>query len=160
MLGKKIVISLVTLSLVSCSLYAKKDENVIDEPLKGKYKDYKEQNVKQHEKNIKEKNKNEYDKEYKNYKDYEGDKYYREGPEKQKTLPKGLEKKIERDGTLPTGWQKKLAKGQIADERILRSGTMINSKNYPFVKNTDIYRVEDKVFRVAQGTNMILEIFK
>lgn len=145
MLGKKIVISLVTLSLLSCSLYAKKDENVIE----GKYKDYKEQNVKEKSK-----------KEYKSYKDYEEDKYHKVSNEKQKALPKGLEKKVQKDGTLPTGWQKKLAKGQIADDRILRSGTMINSKNYPYVKNSDIYRVEDKVFRVAQGTNMILEIFK
>lgn len=146
MSGRKIVISLVTLSLLSSSLYAKKDENIIQEPLKGKYKDYKEPNVKEHKNNIKEKSK----KEYKNYKDYEEEKF----------LPKGLEKKVQKDGTLPSGWQKKLAKGQIADDRILRSGTMINSKNYPFVKNSDIYRVEDKVFRVAQGTNMIMEIFK
>ncbi|MGE0050692.1 MAG: hypothetical protein AB7S49_04140 [Arcobacter sp.] len=146
MSGRKIVISLVTLSLLSSSLYAKKDENILQEPLKGKYKDYIEPNVKEHKNNIKEKSK----KEYKNYKDYEEEKF----------LPKGLEKKVQKDGTLPSGWQKKLAKGQIADDRILRSGTMINSKNYPFVKNSDIYRVEDKVFRVAQGTNMIMEIFK
>lgn len=156
MSGRKIVISLVTLSLLSSSLYAKKDENIIQEPLKGKYKDYKEPNVKEHKNNIKEKSK----KEYKNYKDYEEEKYHKGLTEKEKFLPKGLEKKVQKDGTLPSGWQKKLAKGQIADDRILRSGTMINSKNYPFVKNSDIYRVEDKVFRVAQGTNMIMEIFK
>ncbi|MGE4462540.1 MAG: hypothetical protein AB7D49_08895, partial [Arcobacter sp.] len=70
MSGRKIVISLVTLSLLSSSLYAKKDENILQEPLKGKYKDYIEPNVKEHKNNIKEKSK----KEYKNYKDYEEEK--------------------------------------------------------------------------------------
>ena len=94
----------------------------------------------------------------KTYVDYE--KNHTEKSVKQKELPKGLEKKVAKDGTLPTGWQKKLAKGQVADSRILERGTMINSKNYPYVKNTDIYRVEDKVFRIAQGTHMILEVFQ
>ena len=95
---------------------------------------------------------------YKTYGDYE--KSYKEKGEKQKDLPKGLEKKVAKDGTLPPGWQKKIMKGQVADSMILERGTMINSKNYAYVKNTDIYRVDDKVFRIAQGTHMILEVFK
>lgn len=129
MINKKIVLSIVTLSLLSSSLYAKNDEN-------------------EHEKYNKER--------------YErvDDRYYKEKHEKQKELPKGLEKKLERDGRLPSGWEKKLAKGQVLDQRVLRSGRLLNTRDYPYIKNSEIYQVEDRIFRVAQDTKMILEIFK
>ena len=105
MLKKKIVLSVIAITLLSSFLYAKKDE-------------------------------------------YE------------KELPKGLEKKLERDGTLPPGWQKKVAKGQVVDQRVLRSGRLLNTRDYPYIKNSEIYQVEDRIFRVAQDTKIILEIFK
>lgn len=103
--------------------------------------------------------KDEYEKEEnQKHKNYE--KTHKEMYEKQKELPKGLEKKLERDGTLPPGWEKKLSKGQIVDQRVLRSGRLLNSRDYPYIKNSEIYQVEDRVFRVAEDTKMILEIFK
>lgn len=129
MLNKKIVLSIVTLSLLSSSLYAKKDEY-------------------EHEKSNKEKH------------EKIEDRYYKEKHEKEKELPKGLEKKLAKDGTLPPGWEKKLSKGQIIDQSILGNGRILNSKDYPYMKNSQIYQVENRVFRVAEDTKMILEIFK
>ena len=71
-----------------------------------------------------------------------------------------LEKKLAKDGTLPPGWEKKLSKGQIIDQSILGNGRILNSKDYPYMKNSQIYQVENRVFRVAEDTKMILEIFK
>ena len=129
MLNKKIVLSIVTLSLLSSSLYAKKDEY-------------------EHEKSNKDKH------------ETIDDRYYKEKHEKEKELPKGLEKKLAKDGTLPPGWEKKLSKGQIIDQSILGNGRILNSKDYPYVKNSQIYQVENRVFRAAEDTKMILEIFK
>ena len=129
MLNKKIVLSIVTLSLLSSSLYAKKDEY-------------------EHEKSNKEKH------------EKIDDRYYKEKHEKEKEFPKGLEKKLAKDGTLPPGWEKKLSKGQIIDQSILGNGRILNSKDYPYMKNSQIYQVENRVFRVAEDTKMILEIFK
>lgn len=129
MLNKKIVLSIVTLSLLSSSLYAKKDEY-------------------EHEKSNKEKH------------EKVDDRYYKEKHEKEKELPKGLEKKFAKDDTLPPGWEKKLSKGQIIDQSILGNGRILNSKDYPYMKNSQIYQVENRVFRVAEDTKMILEIFK
>jgi hypothetical protein len=140
MLKRKVLLSIVTLCLLSSSAYAKKDE----------YEKEENQKHKNYEKTHKEM--------YEKQKDYE--KNYKEKYEKQKELPKGLEKKLERDGTLPPGWEKKLSKGQIVDQRVLRSGRLLNSRDYPYIKNSEIYQVEDRVFRVAEDTKMILEIFK
>lgn len=85
---------------------------------------------------------------------------YAKKDEYEKELPKGLEKKLERDGTLPPGWQKKVAKGQVLDQRVLKSGRLLNTRDYPYIKNSEIYQVEDRIFRVAQDTKMILEVFK
>jgi len=129
MLKKKIVLSMITIGLLSNSLYAKNSEL---EEMK------KEAN--------------------KTYVDYE--KNFKEKEIKQKELPKGLEKKVQKSDNLPNGWQKKLVKGQVIEQKILDKGTMINSKYYPYVKHTDIYRVDDKVFRIAQDTHVVLEVFK
>ena len=129
MLNKKIVLSIVALSLLSSSAYAKKDEN-------------------EHEKY----NKQRYER--------VDDRHYNEKHEKQKELPKGLEKKLERGGSLPSGWEKKLSKGQILDQNILGNGRILNSRDYPYMKNSQIYQVENRVFRIAEDTKMILEIFK
>ena len=141
MLSKKIVLSMVVLGLLSSSLYAKKDEN-------------------EHEKSNKEKHEKVDDRYYKEKHEKVDDGYYKEKHEKEKELPKGLEKKLAKDGSLPPGWEKKLSKGQIIDQSILGNGRILNSKDYPYMKNSQIYQVENRVFRVAEDTKMILEIFK
>lgn len=104
--------------------------------------------------------KDEYEHEKSNKEKHEkfDNRYYKEKHEKE--LPKGLEKKLTKDGTLPPGWEKKLSKGQIIDKGILGNGRILNSKDYPYMKNSQIYQVENRVFRVSEDTKMILEIFK
>lgn len=79
---------------------------------------------------------------------------------KQKNLPYGLQKKLNNGGTLPPGWQKKLEKGQIADQNILNNGKVLDNRNYQDIKNTKVYQVQDRIFRVAQDTKEILDILK
>ena len=117
MLNKKIVLSIVTLSLLSSSLYAKKDE-------------------------------------------YEHEKSNKEKHEKEKELPKGLENTLATDGTLHDDREMNISTEQIIDQSILGNGRILNSKDYPYMKNSQIYQVENRVFRVAEDTKMILEIFK
>lgn len=99
----------------------------------------------------------------KEHDNYQDDRNYHEKKvknDKQKEIPVGLQKKLENGERLPAGWEKKLAKGQVADEQMLREGRVLNTNLYPNIKNTEIYQVENRIFRVAQDTKMILEIFK
>ena len=50
-------------------------------------------------------------------------------------------------------------KGQIADFSFLETGTMINTNKYENIKNTDLYRIKDKVYRISRKTREILDIF-
>ncbi len=56
--------------------------------------------------------------------------------------------------------KKKLEKGEIADESILREGVIIRDNKYPYIKNTKVYQVQDRIFRVMNDTKEILDIFK
>lgn len=79
---------------------------------------------------------------------------------KQKEIPHGLQKKLDNGERLPAGWEKKLAKGQIVDDHILHSGRILNTNLYPNVINSDIYQVENKIFRISRDTKEILDILK
>ncbi len=79
---------------------------------------------------------------------------------KQKQIPYGLQKKMKNGGTLPPGWQKKVQKGEVADSKILDNGRILKSKVYENIENTDVYKVQERVFRVARDTKEILEILK
>jgi len=79
---------------------------------------------------------------------------------KQKNLPYGLQKKINNGGTLPQGWQKKLKKGEVVDQSILNNGIILNNRTYPEIKNTKVYKVQDRIFRVIAETKEILDILK
>lgn len=83
--------------------------------------------------------------------------------QKQKVIPYGLQKKVQRTGKLPHGWEKKLKKGEVLSSDILAHATLVDKKLYPkeFQDNqTKIYRIEDKVIRVINATNEILNILK
>ena len=69
-------------------------------------------------------------------------------------------KKIENGERLPIGWGKKLEKGQIANEQMLHSGRILNTNLYPNIRNTEVYQVEDKIFRISRDTREILDILK
>lgn len=72
--------------------------------------------------------------------------------------PSTVQKKTNNSGPAPKGTKMKLVKGQIVDENFLNMGSMINTNKYPNIKNTDIYRVKDKVFRISTRTREILDI--
>ena len=80
--------------------------------------------------------------------------------DKQKEIPAGLQKKLENGERLPIGWEKKLEKGQIANEQMLHSGRILNTNLYPNIRNTEVYQVEDKIFRISRDTKEILDILK
>ena len=56
-------------------------------------------------------------------------------------------------------WQKKLEKGQIAHYDVLRNGVILTNK-YPKIINTDVYQVENRIFRIYKDTKEILDIIK
>jgi hypothetical protein len=82
---------------------------------------------------------------------------------KQKNLPPGLQKKLERTGELPPGWQKKLVKGEVLDTSLYEIG-----KQYPVKPGdyslepkvgTEILRIKDKIIRINKDTKVIQEVF-
>lgn len=95
--------------------------------------------------------------------DYE-DKYEKyeknEKEKKQKHMPYGLQKKVERGGELPPGWKNKLEKGEVVDQDILRSGRVIYRDEYPYIKGTKIYEIENKIIRISNATREILDVLK
>ena len=81
---------------------------------------------------------------------------------KQKTLPPGLEKKVERGGELPPGWQKKIVRGEVLDSELYDIAVKIpnkSTKHYPNTKGTELLRLEKKIIRIANDTREVLEIF-
>lgn len=93
-------------------------------------------------------------------KEFNEHKKYKKHKAKQKKLPYGLQKKINNGGTLPPGWQKKLKRGEVINQSILDSGIILDNRNYPDIRNTKVYKVQDRIFRVAQDTKEILDILK
>ena len=75
---------------------------------------------------------------------------------KEKKEKKEIENKVKVLNNLPGHLQK----GQIAKESFLNKGTMINTNKYENIKNTDIYRVDNRIFRISRNTNEILDVLK
>ena len=135
MLNKRVIISFLTICLLSSYIYAKQSDNERE----NKKRDHKHNNYN-------------YDKD----KDYNDKKIKYE---KQKDIPPGLQKKVNNGGTLPPGWQKKIEKGEVVNSTILSNGRIVTSK-YPRIKNTEVYEVENRVFRIYKDTKEILDILK
>jgi hypothetical protein len=74
---------------------------------------------------------------------------------KYSSLPPGLQKKVNNGGSLPPGWQKKVSNGQVFSPE-LRSYS--KRSPYPSPKGTSTYIVEDKVVRVLDATNVIVDV--
>ena len=102
-----------------------------------------------------------YDKQSKNKKhdneDDDQDKYHdNKGHDKKYSdLPPGLQKKVARGGSLPPGWQKKVNNGQVFSPELR---TYSKRSPYPSPKGTSDYILEDKVIRVMDSTNVILDV--
>ncbi|WP_024954483.1 hypothetical protein [Sulfurospirillum arcachonense] len=87
----------------------------------------------------------------------------KEKKQKQKHLPPGLAKKVQRGGELPPGWKNKIRKGEVVDRNILEQGVLLNKTTYPkkYVDNySNIYKIDNKIIRVMNATNEILDVLK
>jgi hypothetical protein len=82
---------------------------------------------------------------------------------KQKNLPPGLQKKLERTGELPPGWQKKLVKGEVLDTSLYEIGKQhpVKLGDYSLEPRvgTEILRIKDRIIRINNDTKMIQEVF-
>ncbi len=76
---------------------------------------------------------------------------------KDKSLPPGLQKKVDSGESLPPGWQKKLRKGEILDYRVYRHGSIVVPANN---KGIITIKVEDKVIRLMEATREIIDILQ
>ncbi len=91
----------------------------------------------------------------------------REGPPghaKQRQLPPGLQKKLERGGELPPGWQKKVQRGEVIDAELYALGkpvprTIADRLPAPDQAGTQDVVIENKVIRVLDATRTILDVF-
>ena len=86
----------------------------------------------------------------------------RDKPKKQKRLPPGLQKKIERGGELPPGWQKKLARGEVLDADLYAASRPLPPDLLERLgggpAGTETIRVEDEVVRVLEATGVIVDV--
>lgn len=83
--------------------------------------------------------------------------------EKQKALPPGLKKKIERGGQLPPGWQKKVARGEVLDKDLYIASKGVPQDILDQLNNPDgtiIRQIDDTIVRVKETTNVILDVLK
>lgn len=83
---------------------------------------------------------------------------------KQKSLPPGLRKKLERGGELPPGWQQKVARGEVLEEDIYLN----HSRSLPeeiirrlpsSPDGTSIRQIDDRIVRVMDATRTVLDVF-
>ncbi len=74
---------------------------------------------------------------------------------KNKSLPPGLQKNVERGKSLPPGWQKKLSKGQVMDRDIYGRGKIIVPLDPLGIVTI---KIEDKIFRVMKKSREIVDI--
>lgn len=76
-------------------------------------------------------------------------------PHKEKSLPPGLQKKLQRGEPLPPGWQKKLHKGEILEPHIYARGQVIGPVDGLGVISI---RIEDTLIKLDEKTRKILDI--
>lgn len=81
---------------------------------------------------------------------------------KQKQLPPGLKKKLERGGELPPGWQKKVARGEVMDPVVYKQAKPISADLVkilpPQPQGTAIVVVEGKAVRLWEATRTIIDV--
>ena len=81
---------------------------------------------------------------------------------KDKHLPFGLQKKLERGGQLPPGWQTKVARGEVLDDDILRHSERIPhelARQLPELRDgEEVRRVGNKVVRVLEGNGTVIDV--
>ncbi|WP_144392014.1 hypothetical protein [Pleionea sediminis] len=75
--------------------------------------------------------------------------------DKQKKLPPGLQKKVERGQPLPPGWQKKLKRGDILGNDIYRRGEIVVPLDD---RGRVTLSVDGTLIRLYQNTREIIDI--
>lgn len=83
---------------------------------------------------------------------------------KKKSLPPGLQKKVDRGGQLPPGWQKKVARGEVLDGELYSTSYSLPyglSNRLPQQPaGTELRRIGDDIVRLQNATREILDVFK
>lgn len=82
---------------------------------------------------------------------------------KPRSLPPGLQKKLDRGGSLPPGWEKKLIKSQIMPVEVYKECHPLPPelvvKLPPPPKGVITVTIEGKVVRLLEATREILDVF-
>lgn len=86
----------------------------------------------------------------------------RSEPGKMKSLPPGLQKKLERGGELPPGWYDKVHRGEVLDADLYRRGERLPREYMERLgygsEASELIILGDKVVRVAQGRGTVLDV--
>ena len=77
---------------------------------------------------------------------------------KMKHLPPGLQKKLARGGQLPPGWQRKVARGEVLELPSSALPGQWRRRLPPQPPGTSLRRVEDRIVRVLDATNVIIDV--
>lgn len=81
---------------------------------------------------------------------------------KDKSLPQGLQKKLERTGQLPPGWEKKLQRGDVIHSdgyaQCRPVPRELSRRLPPPPRGTEVVRIGDRVFRIMRATREILDV--
>lgn len=83
------------------------------------------------------------------------------GKDKPRSLPRGLQKKLDRGGELPPGWQKKVASGQVLDEELYsQSEELPNDLDIILDRagGAEYRRIGTKVIKVMEGDGTIIDV--
>jgi len=75
--------------------------------------------------------------------------------DKQKNLPPGLQKKVERGKELPPGWQKKIARGEVLDLELYKHGKILFPAD---INGISTIKIGDKKIRLIDSTREIVDI--
>ncbi|WP_421620911.1 hypothetical protein [Alkalilimnicola ehrlichii] len=79
----------------------------------------------------------------------------------QRTLPPGLQQRLERGGELPPGWQRKVARGEVVDSELIRYSRVSPDLRRRLPRQptgTELLELEDQVVRVLETTGLVLDV--
>ena len=86
----------------------------------------------------------------------------RDKAKKKKSLPPGLQKKLDRGGELPPGWQKKVARGEVLSVDLYGQSRLLPeellNRLSSQAKGTELRRLNDRVVRIVDDTRMVLDV--
>ncbi len=79
-----------------------------------------------------------------------------------KSLPPGLQKKLERGGALPPGWQRKVARGEVLSPELIRLGHPLpvdfHRRLDGYSEGVELLVLEDRVLRLVEGRGTVLDV--